>query len=97
MKHHTKKSKYSARRTKKQICNPESRKNRITDNSCFTPKAIQLLKRIYNHQNPKNKQYNPILCHKMYNTKYKTKCVFFKRCFSHNGCGNEHSHFHLHV
>ena len=46
MKQHTKKSKYSARRTKKQICNPESRKNRITDNSCFTPKAIQLLKRI---------------------------------------------------
>ena len=55
MRQHTKKSKYSARRTKKQICNPESRKNRITDNSCFTPKAIQLLKRIYNHQNPKNK------------------------------------------
>lgn len=55
MKQHTKRSKYSTRRTKKQICNPESRKNRITNNSCFTPKAIQLLKRIYNHQNPKDK------------------------------------------
>lgn len=54
MKQHTKRSKDSTRRTKK-ICNPISRKNKIINDSCFTPKTIQLLKRIYNHQNPKNK------------------------------------------
>jgi hypothetical protein len=40
---------------KKLYCNPHARKNKIAKNSCFTPKAIDLLKNFYNQQNPNKK------------------------------------------
>ena len=45
----------SNRKTKKLICNPTARKNKITKNSCFTPKAVELLKSYYNTQHPNKK------------------------------------------
>lgn len=41
-------------RTRKNICNPNSRKNKVFKDTCFTPNALELLKKLYNTENPKN-------------------------------------------
>lgn len=38
--------------TPKYHCNPNARKHKVTSNTCFTPKAIDLLKTVYNKQYP---------------------------------------------
>lgn len=38
--------------TRKNICNPNARKNKVSKDSCFTPTALELLKVFYNKEHP---------------------------------------------
>lgn len=40
--------------TKRLYCNPKSRRNRLTPQTCFTPHSAKLLKDYYNSQNPES-------------------------------------------
>ena len=48
--------------TRKNICNPNARKNKVSKDSCFTSHALELLKKLYNKENPSTpiRESNPI-------------------------------------
>jgi len=70
------KNKKNPRRTKKNICNPNSRKKKVTKYSCFTPSALELLKNMYNEKNPDRplKETNPINILREMKLKTNKKC-----------------------
>lgn len=67
----------AATKTKRAFCNPNARKNKIANNTCFTPKSIDLLKEYYNQNNPgsmiQSKEPKDILREIQLNTNQKCK------------------------